>query len=90
MFPDCDKKSIGFGGTFTSKIINCPVRLIFGTDNQKHSVPYDNGFRIVVIPNNIKPEERKKLIRCTPSVLGMDVLEKFKLYIDKKRVELTI
>jgi hypothetical protein len=89
MLPDCGKESIGFGGTFRNKMINCPVKLTFGNE-QKYTVPYDSGFRVVVIPNEIDRQQREKLIRYTPSVLGMDVLQKFKVYIDKKKVELTI
>jgi hypothetical protein len=34
--------------------------------------------------------EKEGLLRSTPSVLGMDILlQQFKLYIDKRKVELT-
>ena len=89
MLPDCAEESIGFGGTFKNKMINCPVKLTFGNE-QKYTVRYDSGFRVVVFPNEIDCQQREKLIRYTPSVLGMDVLEKFKVYIDKKKVELTV
>ena len=89
ILPDCAEESIGFGGIFRNKMINCPVKLTFGKE-QKYTVAYDSGFRVVVFPSEIKPQQREKLIRYTPSVLGMDVLGKFKVYIDKKKVELTI
>jgi hypothetical protein len=88
--PDCRTNSVGFGGTFRNKLINCPVRLTFGKEKEKYTVHYDSGFRVVPIPLNLEHEEREKLLQQTPSVLGMDVLEKFKLYLDKRKVELTV
>jgi len=41
-------------------------------------------------PREMPPDKRERLLRLTPSVLGMDVLCKFKTCIDKKRVELTL
>jgi hypothetical protein len=84
--PDCRQDSIGFGGTFKTRMINCPVRLTFGVDDKKLTIAYDNGFLVGVIPPSINYVERERLLRYTPSVLGMDILEKFKLYLDKKRV----
>lgn len=65
MLPDCAEESIGFGGTFRNKMINCPVKLTFGNE-QKYTVRYDSGFRVVVFPNEIDSQQREKLIRYTP------------------------
>ena len=90
-FPECKNDSIGFGGTFRNRMVNCPVRLTFGKDNNaEFCVHHDSGFRLVLVPPNTSKEDREKLIGATPSVLGMDiVLDKFKLYVDKRKVELT-
>lgn len=90
-FPECNQDSVGFGGTFRNRIVNCPVRLTFGKGNsEEFCVHHDSGFRLILVPPNASKEDREKLIRTTPSVLGMDVvLEKFKLYVDRHKVELT-
>lgn len=90
LLPDSKGSAIGFGGTFKTKMINSPVRLTFSSGKDRHTVNYDSGFRITCIPPSTKAEDREKLLRFTPSVLGMDVLSKFDLHIDKKRVELTL
>jgi hypothetical protein len=88
MLPDYQKDCIGFGGTFKNKIINRPVNLTFGSGENLQKIVYGSGFQIVCIPDGVTDEEREKLIRYTPSVLGMDILCLFKLYIDKKKVTL--
>lgn len=88
--PNYHTDCIGFGGTFRNKIINRPVHLTFGSGNNLHTITYSSGFQIVCIPSNIPPDEREKMLRYTPCVLGMDILRKFKVYLDKKRIELTV
>jgi hypothetical protein len=89
--PEAKIGAIGFGGTFKNKMINRPVSLTFSAINdQPYKIPYAQGFQIVCIPAQASEEEQEKLRRYTPSVLGMDILRKFKIYIDKKKVELSI
>lgn len=83
-------EAIGFGGTFKTKMINKTVNLIFNCAEGKHKIPYASGFRVMCFPREMPPDKRERLLRLTPSVLGMDVLCKFKTCIDKKRVELTL
>jgi hypothetical protein len=90
MFSECRQLSIGFGGTFKNRMINCPVKLTFGADGQKYTLSYDSGFRIMTIPSHLSSQERETIMRSTPSVLGMDVLRYFRMYLDKDKVELTI
>lgn len=90
VLPEAKKTAIGFGGTFKNKIINRPVNLTFSSIKEKHKITYGSGFQIVCIPSSATPEEREKLLRYTPCVLGMDILSKFKTYVDKKKVELAI
>ncbi len=90
MLPDFRGDCFGFGGMFKNKIINRPVHLIFGSDTNLHKITFGSGFQVVCIPENVSPEEREQLIRVTPCVIGMDILAKFKLYVDKKKVELVL
>ena len=90
LLPDYRRDCIGFGGTFRNKIINYPVYLTFGSNNNLHRMTYSSGFQIVCVPQGVSPEMREKMIRYTPCVLGMDILCKFKLYLDKKKFELTL
>jgi hypothetical protein len=90
LLPEAKKGAIGFGGTFRNKIINRPVFLIFKSPKDEYRLTYGSGFQIVCIPSSATPEEREKLLRYTPCVLGMDILRKFQVYVDKKKVELTL
>ncbi len=90
MLPEYFKGSIGFGGTFKNKMINHPVQLTFGSNDTSHRITYGSGFQVVCIPPDASPETREKMIKYTPCVLGMDILSKFKMYLDKKKVELTL
>ena len=82
-------ESIGFGGTFRNKIINQLVKLTFKSNKEEYTINYGNGFRVTCFPPNLKKEEREKLLRLTPSVLGMEILKKFELYMKENKVELT-
>lgn len=88
--PEFPKESIGFGGLFRQKVINHPVHLRFGSDNIIHTINYDSGFRVTCIPPGASPKDREIMLRRTPCILGMDILSKFKLYLDKKKLELTL
>ncbi len=90
MLPEFHKESIGFGGTFRHKAINHPVYLTFGSDRNRHTITYAAGFRVTCIPPDVEEEEREKMLRYTPSILGMDLLSKFNLYLSKKKLELTL
>jgi len=82
-------ESVGFGGSFKPKIINRPVTLTFESGKDSKKIRYDSGFKVTVVPPNTDPEERKKLLQYMPSVLGMDILYKFRTCIDERTVELT-
>lgn len=82
-------ESISFAGTFKTKMINMLVVLTFRTGVNELRQNYSSGFRVICIPTDISPEQREKMLRYTPSVLGMDILSKFEIVVNKKRVELT-
>ncbi len=91
LLPEAKVGAIGFGGTFKNKVINRPVYLTFSSANdQTHRIPYAQGFQIVCIPARVSQNELEKMRRYTPCVLGMDILCKFKLYLDKKKVVLSL
>lgn len=90
LLPDSKRKAVGFGGLFIPKIINRLVILTFKSNKEEHKIRYSSGFRVTCIPPNTTSEEREKLLRYTPSVLGMDILCKFKMYMSKNKVELTL
>jgi len=78
------KDSFGFGGKFKNKIIDRLVTLVFSSNNEEHRINCTN-FKVFCIPPNIPDKEREELIRVTPSVLGMNVISEFKLYMEKNR-----
>lgn len=88
--PEAKQEAIGFGGTFKNKIINHPVILTFKSQKDEHKITYSSGFQIICIPPDVTHEEREKILRYTPSVLGMDILRQFQVYVDKRKVELTL
>lgn len=90
IFPEEKKTSIGFGGTFRNRVVNCPVHLTFGSDKQRHRIVVDGGLKIICIPPDKKPEERERMLQLTPSILGMDVLCKFNVHIYKRTIELEL
>lgn len=90
LLPESKRKAVGFGGLFTPKIINRLVILTFKSNKEEHKIRYSSGFMVICIPPNVTSEEREKLLRYTPSVLGMDILGKFKMYMGKNKVELTL
>jgi hypothetical protein len=88
ILPESKGNAIGFGGTFKTKMINSPVNLIFESGDDKFKINYNSGFRVNIIPKDAKEKDKELMLRHTPSVLGMDVLSKFEVRIDKKKVEL--
>jgi hypothetical protein len=89
--PEAKGEAIGFGGLFKTKMINRLATLTFRSSNQQeYKINYNSGFRVICVPPNATREEREKILRSTPSVLGMDILlAKFKIYVDEQKVELT-
>jgi len=85
--PDCKFEAVGFGGTFKNKVLNRKVTLTFGANDKEYKVSC-GSFKVVVVPPQLQGEEREKMLRYTPSVLGMDILRKFQTTIMKNRVEL--
>jgi len=92
---DCDflpyskREAVGFGGLFKTKMINRPVNLTFKSNKAEHTIKC-SSFIVICSPPNISKEDREKLLRYTPNVLGMDILRRFKTTIDKNKVELTL
>ena len=80
-------EAVGFGGTFKNRMINRKVSLTFGTDNEECKISC-GCFKVVMVPPTLQGEQREKMFRFTPNVLGMDVLRKFKTIIIKDKVEL--
>lgn len=87
--PYFKRESVGFGGLFRNRVINRQVILTFKSNKETHQITC-GSFMITTIPPNITGEEREKLIRYTPNVLGMDVLRNFKTVVTKDEVELVI
>jgi hypothetical protein len=90
ILPEAKKGAIGFGGSFRNKIINHPVKLRLKSSTDEHTITYGSGFQIICIPSSATGAEREKWLRYCPSVLGMEILGKFKVYVDRKKVELTL
>lgn len=88
--PYAKGESIGFGGTFKTKMINRLVILTFGSGDDEYKIRYSSGFRVTCIPLDTPQEEREKLLRFTPSVLGMDILPRFETRLDKRNVVLIL
>jgi subtilase family serine protease len=88
--PEAKGEAIGFGGMFKTKMINRLVTLTFRSNNHEYEIDYNSGFKVICIPPNATKEQREKILRYTPSVLGMDVLLKFKTCVDEEKVELEL
>lgn len=86
--PESRDEAIGFGGTFKTKMINRLVILTFKSDKKEAKIRYSSGFRVICIPTDLDKNVREKMLRYTPSVLGMDILTKFEVYLNKRNVEL--
>lgn len=82
------REAVGFGGLFRNRLINRRVTLAFKSNKEKYKIPC-SGFMVICIPPKITGEEREKILRYTPNVLGMDILRWFKTCVDKNKVELT-
>jgi len=87
--PYSKHEAVGFGGSFKIRMINRLVILTFKSNKDEYKIRCSN-FLVNCIPPQLKGEEREKMIRYTPNVLGMDVLRRFRVCIDKNIVELTI
>ena len=87
--PYAKGEAIGFGGVFRNRNINREVILTFKSNQDEHRMNL-GSFRVNCVPPNLTGEEREKVIRLTPNVLGMDILRVFKTYLDINRVELIL
>jgi len=77
--------AVGFGGKFRYKIVNRPVEIVFNTSDKESYRVSQSGFKVV--PAEHEDEAiRKELLARTPSVLGMDILNKFQIHITRKKV----
>lgn len=77
-----DQPNIGVGGTSPLYKIKAECKLTFRTsDGQLHaeSFPDFNVTKVEIADENI----RKSVFNMIPSLLGMEVLERFKLYFNK-------
>ena len=90
VLPESKKGAIGFGGTFRNKIINHPVILTFKSPTDEYKITYGSGFPVICVPSSATGEEREKWLRYSPCVLGMEILGKFQVYVDRKKVELSV
>ena len=88
ILPDHSKEGIRFGGTFKNKMINREVILTFQSKQDEHKIKCSK-FIVIHIPPDITGETREKMLRYTPNILGMDILTKFKVCVDKNQVEIT-
>jgi len=82
-------RSIGFGGFFRNRMINREIILTFKSKEDEYKIK-PGGFQVVCIPPEVVGEDREKLIRYIPNVLGMDILRNFKTCVTKNQVELIL
>ena len=87
--PYFKREAIGFGGFFRNRMINRQVILTFKSNEDEYKIKC-GSFIVTCVPPNITGEEREKMIRYTPNVLGMDILRRFRTCVDKNRVELIL
>jgi len=87
--PDAKMEAVGFGGSFRNRNINREVILTFKSNQDEHRIKL-GCFQVNCIPLNLTREEREKLIRLIPNVLGMDILRTFRTCFDAGQVELTL
>lgn len=83
------REAVGFGGTFRNRIINRQVILTFKSSQGEHKIKC-SSFIVTCVPSTITGKVREKMLRYTPNILGMDILSKFRTYVDKNQVELVI
>lgn len=81
--------AVGFGGLFKIRMINRQAILTFKSGVNEHKI-VRSSFRVISIPPTIVGEERERMIRYTPNVLGMDILRIFKTCVEKNKVELIV
>ena len=87
--PFHQREAIGIGGPFRNKMINREIVLTFRSGKDEYKTKC-SSFIVICIPPSVPSEQREKMIRYTPNVLGMDILSKFKTYVDKNEVWLTV
>lgn len=89
MLPYSKHEAIGFGGLFRNRMINRLVILTFKSKEGEYKIKC-GSFLVICVPPDARGEEREKIIRLTPNVLGMDVLRRFRTCVDKNQVELIL
>jgi hypothetical protein len=86
--PYSRREAVGFGGLFRNRMINRQVYLTFRSGENENKIKC-GSFIVTCVPPYITGENREKMIRYTPNVLGMDILRRFRTCVYKNRVELT-
>ncbi|MFB0514017.1 MAG: hypothetical protein ACETVQ_00420 [Candidatus Bathyarchaeia archaeon] len=76
-------------GTVRNRMINRQVILTFKSNEDEYKIKC-GSFIVTCVPPNMTGEEREKMIRYMPNVLGMDILRRFRTCVDKNRVELIL
>jgi len=89
ILPFDEQEAIGFGGAFRNRLINRQVILTFKSNTDEYKITC-GCFKVVCIPPEITGKGREDMIRRIPNILGMDILSKFKMIIEKNQVELII
>jgi len=87
--PYFKREAVGFGGLFRNRMINRQVILTFKSNEDEYKIKC-GSFIVTCVPPNMTGEEREKMIRYTPNVLGMDILRRFRTCVDKNQVELIL
>ena len=89
LLPFDEQDAIGFGGTFKNRLINRQVILTFKSNADMYKITC-GSFKVTCIPPQITGSAREDMIRRTPNILGMDILSRFKMILDRNQVELII
>ena len=87
--PYYKRRAVGFGGFFQNRMINRQIILTFKSKEDEYKITL-GSIQVIGVPSTITGEEREKLIRYIPNVLGMDILRRFRTCVDKNYVELIV
>lgn len=83
------RRAIGFGGFFQNRMINRQIILTFKSNEDEYKITL-GSMQVICIPPTVTGEEREKMMRYIPNVLGMDILRRFRTCVDKNYVELIL
>lgn len=83
-------EAVSYTGFLKNKIINREVDLTFKNNEGEHKIKCGGGLLVILIPRSVSAEDREKLIRSTPNVLGMDILRRFRTVVEENQVELIL